>query len=246
MIEGALTLFSGLKLLLGRPELHAILWRMLALLLVLMLALSSLTFWLVDYVAALWIPAGDAWYWQALAWLVGVLAFVLAVLCGAVSFVALGSAVSAPWLDDLAARTEVFCGQRLDVASPGAMPLVMQSLANSVRPLFGLALWGAVALLFFWLPPLATAIWTYAAVRFLSYELIDSTASRRGWDFQSRKQKLLDRRWFYLGFSGLALLLLTIPLLNLLVIPAAVVGHSRYLCVNRDAVDDSGRGESWH
>jgi len=245
MIEGALILFSGLKLLLGRAELRAILWRMLALLLVLMLALSSLTFWLVDYVTAVWIPTGDAWYWQVLAWLAGILAFVLAVLCGAVSFVALGSAVSAPWLDDLAARTETLSGHTLHVQSPGAISLVMQSLANSVRPLFGLALWGAVALLFFWLPPLATAIWTYAAIRFLSYELIDSTASRRDWDFQVRKQHLLDRRWFYLGFSGVALLLLTIPLLNLLVIPAAVVGHSRYLCADRGAKHDFGSSDSW-
>jgi len=246
MIEGALTLFSGLKLLLGRPELRAILWRMLALLLVLMVMLSSLTFWLVDYLTALWIPAGDAWYWQVLAWLAGILAFVLAVLCGAVSFVALGSAVSAPWLEDLAARTEALSGHTLDVQSPGAIALVVQSLANSVRPLFGLALWGAVALLFFWFPPLATAIWTYAAIRFLSYELIDPTASRRDWDFKERKQQLLDQRWFYLGFSGLALLLLTIPLLNLLIIPAAVVGHSRYLCAHGGTVDHSGGRDSWH
>jgi len=229
MIHGALTLLSGVRLLLMRSELRAILWRMLALLLVLMIVLASATFWLIDYVTALWIPAGDAWYWQVLSWLAGALAFVLAMLCGIVSFVMLGSAVSAPWLDDLAVRTEVISGEEVSVNASGWMQLVLQSLSNSVRPLLGLALWGIVALLFFWLPPLATVLWTYGAVRFLGFELIDTTASRRGWNYQARKKKIADKHWFYLGFSGFAMVLLMIPILNLLVIPAAVVGHSQYL-----------------
>jgi len=227
VIGGVLALLKGLQLLLARAELRAILWRMLALLLVLMVVISGSTFWLVDYVSAWWIPTGDAWYWQLLSWLAGVLAFVLAMICGVVSFVMLGSAASAPWLDDLAARTEALSGQVVREQQSGWMRLVTESLSNSIRPLFGLLVWGAAALLFFWLPPLATALWTYGGIRFLSYELIDTPASRRGWDFHARKQKLADRRWFYLGFAGAAMVLMLVPLLNLLVIPAAVVGISR-------------------
>jgi len=227
VIGGALVLLSGLRLLLSQAELRAILWRMIVLLLVLMIVLSSATFWLVDYLTALWIPTGDAWYWQILSWLAGALAFVLAMICGVVSFVMLASAVSAPWLDDLAARTEALSGKEVVAQSSGWMQLVLQSLSNSIRPLFGLLLWGGAALLFFWLPPLATAIWTYGSVRFLSYELIDTTASRRGWNYKMRKQQLLDRRWFYFGFSATAMLLMLVPVVNLLVIPAAVVGISR-------------------
>jgi len=229
VIHGALALLGGIRLLLGRVELRMILWRMLALSLVLMLVISSATFWLVDYVAALWIPAGDAWYWQVLSWLAGALAFVLAMLCGVVSFVMLASAASAPWLDDLAARTEVISGREVSMQTSGWMQPILQSLSNSIRPLLGLVPWGIAALLFFWLPPLATAIWTYGAIRFLSFELIDTTASRRGWDYQARKKKVADNRWFYFGFSGLAMLMLMVPVLNLLVIPAAVAGHSQYL-----------------
>jgi len=234
MIKGGLILLDGMRLLLSRVELRAVLWRMLALLLVLMLVLSVGVFWLVDYIAALWIPEGDAWYWQVLAWLVGVLAFVLAVVCGIVSFITLGSAVSAPWLDMLAVRTESIVGDGVDQARTEAKPMawltmMMQSLGNSVRPLLGLLLWGGVALLFFWLPPLATAIWTYGAVRFLSFELMDVPASRRSWDYQARKSALREQRWFYLGFAGMATLLMLVPVVNLLVIPAAVVGLSQYL-----------------
>ena len=229
MIHGALALLNGVRLLLGRAELRAILWRMLALLLVLMVVLASATFWLIDYITALWIPAGDTWYWQVLSWLASALAFVLAMLCGIVSFVMLGSAVSAPWLDDLAVRTEVIFGEGISLLESGWMQLMLQSLSNSIRPLLGLVPWGAAALLFFWLPPLATLIWTYGAVRFLSFELIDTTASRRGWSYQDRKKMIVDKQWFYLGFSGFAMVLLMVPILNLLIIPAAVVGHSQYL-----------------
>lgn len=230
MIRGAMTLLDGVQLLLIKAELRAILWRMLALLLVLMVVIFGATFWLVDYIAALWIPAGDAWYWQVLSWLAGVLAFVLAMICGVVSFVMLGSAASAPWLDDLAARTERMTGKTVREQKTGWMQLVMESLANSIRPLFGLLVWGVAALVFIWIPPLATALWTYGGIRFLSYELIDAPASRRGWDFNARKQKLAERRWFYVGFAGAAMALMLVPLLNLLVIPAAVVGISRDIC----------------
>lgn len=229
MIGGALALLSGLRLLLARAELRAILWRILALLLVLMVVVFGFTFWLVDYIAALWIPAGDAWYWQVLSWLAEALAFVLAMICGIVSFVMLGSAASAPWLDDLAARTEALSGHTVCGQQSGWVKLVTESLANSIRPLFALLLWGAAALLFFWLPPLATALWAYGSIRFLSFELIDTPASRRGWNFNTRKQNLSERRWFYFGFAGTAMLLMLVPLINLLVIPAAVVGISKDL-----------------
>ncbi|RLL53691.1 hypothetical protein D8Y20_04515 [Mariprofundus sp. EBB-1] len=229
MIHGAMTLLKGISLLLARTELRAVLWRMLALLIVLMLVLGTGVFWLVDYLATLWIPSGDAWYWQILSWLAWAMAFVLAVVCGIVSFVTLGSAVSAPWLDLLAVRTERLSGREVTEQTSPWVPMIMQSLGNSVRPLLGLLLWGAIALAFFWVPPLATAIWTYGAVRFLSFELIDTSASRRGWDYKQRKSRLTEKRWFYLGFAGLATLLMMVPIVNLLVIPAAVVGLSKYL-----------------
>jgi len=228
MFQGGAVFLRGMQELLARAELRSVLWRMMGLLFVLMLLLGGGTFWLVDYIANLWIPEGDAWYWQIISWLAWLLAFVLAVLCGIVSFVALGSAAVAPWLDLLARRVEQRCGSELAEQNVGWMGLVLHSLANSVRPLFGLMLWGAAALLFFWLPPVATALWAYGGIRFLSFELIDTPASRRNWNYTERKQQLGEKRWFYLGFSGLAMLLLMVPVLNLLVIPAAVVGLTQH------------------
>lgn len=224
MIAGLLAFVSGLRLLFTRAELRAVLWRMLGLLFVLMLLAAVGVYWLADYIAGIWIVAGDAWYWQILGWLAWLLAVMLALVSGVAAFVVLGAAAAAPWLDVLALRVESMDGRQTDESRSGWLRQIWQSLANSIRPLLELMLWAAAALFCLWLPPLATALWLYGSIRFLSFELMDTTASRRGWDFSRRKGILRQKRRFFLGFAGLAALLLTVPLLNLFVIPAAVVG----------------------
>jgi len=227
MIRGAADFLNGLKLLLSNASLRTLLWRMLGLLLLMMLLAATGVFWMADYLAAQWIPAGDTWYWHLLAWISELLAFVLALISGAVAYIALGSAAVAPWLDALSERTESLNGHAEDVPHQSALQMIIQSLANTIRPLLGLMLWGVASLLCFWLPPLATALWLWGSLRFFSYELIDTPASRCGWDFSARRGHLNARRWYYLGFSGVAMLLMFLPLVNLLVLPAAVVAPAR-------------------
>jgi len=226
MIGGAAAFIAGLRLLFATGELRSVLWRMLGLLALLMLGTSFAAFWLLDYMAALWLPQGDAWYWQLLSALVWLLALLLSLISGAVAYVALGSAAVAPWLDTLAMRSERMHGISRGESSGNWLAQSAASLANSVRPLLGLLAWGVLALLLIWIPPLATAIWTWAGIRFLAYELMDTSASRQGWDFSRRQQELKQRRWFYLGFAGVGMLLLLVPFVNLFVIPAAVVALS--------------------
>jgi len=230
MLQGGLKLLAGLRLMLATASLRAVLWRMLGLLFVLMVIVMVSVFSLAEYVAQLWLPDGDAWYWLVLSWLVWGLAIVLAALSGILSFTVLGSAAIAPWLDVLASRTEALLGKASEESTSAWWQQCFTSLANSLRPLSGLLVWGCVALVVFWIPVvgqiLGTAIWTYAGVRFLCFELMDTTASRKAMDYAQRKSDMNDRRFFWLGFGGLAMLMLLVPLLNLLVIPAAVVALS--------------------
>lgn len=99
MIAGLLAFVSGLRLLFTRAELRAVLWRMLGLLFVLMLLAAVGVYWLADYIAGIWIVAGDAWYWQILGWLAWLLAVMLALVSGVAAFVVLGAAAAAPgWM----------------------------------------------------------------------------------------------------------------------------------------------------
>ncbi len=231
VIKGAVSLLLGMRLLVSEAGLRAVLWRMIFLLVVLMLLLTGGVYWLAGYVASMWLPEGDAWYWQLVSWFVWLLTILLALVSGVVSYSILASAVAAPWLDELAGRTEALAGIKVSVVEAPWHLQILQSLANSIRPLAGLFGMGCVALLCLLVPVLghflAVVIWSYAGVRFLNFELMDAPASRRDWDFVARKSEQNARRFYYLGFGGMALVLMLVPVVNLLVIPAAVVALSR-------------------
>lgn len=231
MINGAVSLLSGMRMLFAHAELKQVLWRILGLLLVLMLILSGAVFWLTDYLAHLWLPEGGTWYWQLLSWLVWVVAFVLAAMSGIVCFSMLGSVAAAPWLDELAARTEAMHGGGAGAPGDTWVKLVLRSMGNAMRPLIGLAGFALLTLFLMVIPVIgqlsAAAVWTYAGIRFLNLELMDATASRRGLDYAARKRELAGKRLFYIGFGGIAFGLMMVPLLNILVLPAAVVALSR-------------------
>ncbi len=231
MIEGALALFSGMGWLFSKPALRSVLWRVLGLLLVLLVGVVAGVHALADWLAAMWIPEGDAWYWQALGWLAAFASWLVALLAGAMSFTALGSAAAAPWLDELAARAEAEAGMDAQVADVPWWRQVLNGLANALRPLPALLGWGLVALALFLVPVVgqlaASVVWGWAGIRFMNFGLMDAVAERRGWDYARRRQALKRRRWFWLGFGGAAMAITMVPILNLLALPAATVALAR-------------------
>jgi CysZ protein len=231
MIRGTLSLIDGLRLLLVERSLRSVLWRMLGLLLLLVVLLAAGVFWLSDHLAHLWLPQSDAWYWQLLGVVAWLLAFLLALMSGVVGFVGLASTMTSPWLDMLAARTEGLAGHGVPENQASWVSQIVQSLASTVRPLLGLLALGLVAAVCLVVPVIgqvaATLIWGYAGIRFLNYEMLDVPASRRQWGFSRRRELMREERWFYLGFGLAAMLLMLVPVLNVLVLPAAVVALSR-------------------
>ena len=239
MIQGITTFFSGLIMLFSEKTLRSVLWRMLGLLAVLMIVLMTSMFFFSDYLASIWIPEGDAWYWVIVGYIASFLAGLLSIVAGAVAFVALASAAVAPWLDTLAYRTEKIMGFATVENDASWANQALAAAINSIRPLFGLMLWGLLSLIFFWFPPIATALWTYGSIQFLNYELFDTQASRKGLKFNERKADMKENRWFWLGFGGVSLLLMVVPLLNIFVLPAAVValakkGHPESLPITQE------------
>jgi len=241
MLEGCLRMFAGMRMLLLEPALRAVLWRMLILLFSLLVGEIYGVYALTEYLGGLLTPAGDAWYWRLLGWLAGwltgLMAVVLALLCGFVSFTALAAIAVSPWLEMLAERVEIRVAGRALTDPRGMMQMVAQSISHAVRPLLGLIVPGLIALVVVWLPLVgsiaASLIWGWAGIRFLNFELMDVPASRRGWDFAARKRELVEKRFFWLGFGGTAMVLMLIPGLNTLVLPAAVVALSEANTLSR-------------
>jgi CysZ protein len=228
MFKGAWALVKGFHLLLSRAELRAVLWRMLLLLLVLFAGLTYGVFELSTAIAERFIPTGDAWYIGFLAWLLSLFAMMLALVIGVVSFVTLGSIAVAPWLDQLYVRVGKLNGVGLEQQVQPWWKSVANSLWNSVMPLATFIPLAALAVLFLLVPIYgtiaATVIWSYASLKLLSFEFMDTPATFAGWKWPERKSQVEENKWYYMGFSGLAMLLLIVPGLNLFVLPAAVVG----------------------
>jgi CysZ protein len=231
MLKGAWALVKGFHLLLSEQQLRRVLWRMLLLLLALFLMLTVGVFELSTAIAERFIPTGDAWYIDLLAWLLSLFAMILALAVGIVSFVTLGSIAVAPWLDELYVRVGKLEGASPEQSIQPWWRSVASSLWNSVMPVVAFIPWALLAGLLLLVPIygtiVATLVWGYAGLKLLSFEFMDTPASFQGWGWSERKAHLEQKRWYYMGFSGLAMLLLIIPGVNLLVLPAAVVALAR-------------------
>jgi CysZ protein len=200
---------------------------MLLLLAVLFIGLTYGVFELATLIGERFIPTGDAWYVALLAWLLSAFAMILAMAVGIVSFVTLGSIAVAPWLDQLYVRVGKLNG--VDLA-PALLPWwrsVFDSMWNSVMPLATFIPLAALATLLLLVPVygtiVSTIVWSYAGLKLLSFEFMDTPASFAGWKWPERRAQVEENKWYYMGFSGLAMLLLIVPGLNLLVLSAAVV-----------------------
>lgn len=228
MIRGALALLTGFRLLMGQPGLRAVLWRMIALQLVLAVLVASGSLFVLNWLIDTYVPQADAWYWQALAWIVELFAWLLTMAVAIVAFVTLGSIAAAPWLDLLCLRVERLRGVEVGDSDQPMWKMILASMANAVMPLLQFLPWAFLALVLLFIPVVGTAaaslIWGYAGIRLLDFEFMDAPASRRDWDWKQRQAELDGHRWFYIGYGGLALGLLVVPVLNFLVLPAAVAG----------------------
>ncbi|MDX8390040.1 MAG: EI24 domain-containing protein [Mariprofundaceae bacterium] len=231
MIKGAWVLLTGLRFLLAEQALRPVLWKMLGILLLLVVALTFIGMSMMTSMVNWLTPLGDDWYIPILSYLAWMVSLILTFTSALMAYFLIAPIATAPWLDDLARITEEQrSGRELPMREGSWHRQLMQDIINALRPLFGLIPYGIVALLFLLLPLVggivAALIWGYGTIRFLNFALIDTPASRRGWNYGQRKREIAKKPLFYLGLGGTAMIMMLIPLLNLLTLPAAVVGLS--------------------
>ncbi|RMG91267.1 MAG: hypothetical protein D6703_05380 [Zetaproteobacteria bacterium] len=229
MLQGLLALVSGFRRLLFERPFRMVVLKMSVMLLLLMLALGSVTVWLTGMLMGQFVPEGDAWYMELLNILVWLFAVMLGFIVGLLAYMTLGSVMASAWLDDLVGIVEGhYAGQR------GSFWLSMlRSMKNIVMPLLQFLPYALLALLMLIVPvvggAVASLIWAYAGLRLLAYEIMDASANRRGWDWERRKQEFRQHRGFYVGLCVATMAAMMVPLLNLFVLPAAVVGLAQWL-----------------
>jgi CysZ protein len=118
------------------------------------------------------------------------------------------------------------------------LAMVPRTLGRELRKL-GYFLPRAIALLILSFIPvvniIAAPLWILFGVWMMAIQYIDYPADNNKMSWQSMLQWLREKRWQSLGFGGIVYLALLIPVLNLLIMPAAVAGATLFWVRERNA-----------
>lgn len=176
-----------------------------------------------QYVQGL-LPTWLAW----LHWLLWPLFILTALVVLVYTFTVVANLIAAPFNGVLVERVE-------RLATPGAprpaTPLNWKDLALSplaeVRKLLYFIGWAIPLVVLSFVPvvnAIAPVLWALFSAWMLALEYADYPLGNRGLNFREQR-RFLRRHWpLTLGFGGMTLLLTLIPVLNFLVMPAAVIG----------------------
>ncbi len=228
-VSGPAYLLRGFRLM-WQPQVRLFVW---APLVINILVVIGLFLWLwppIQVTVEAWLLLLPEWLmwlsflvWPVF-WLMGLLAFILVLTITA-------NLVAAPFNGFLAARVEQALTGQIPETGMGLWQESLQGLLMELRKLLFFLMWALVlaviSLVLFFLPGLNALIpvlWGVFGAYMLALEYVDYPAANHGLNFAEKRRVLAKDRWLTLGFGGMVTLATAIPLLNLLVMPAAVAG----------------------
>lgn len=197
---------------------------------VLIVGLVSLLGWQVNDWLNAWLSGLPDW----LAWLDDVLWWIvmaLVTLAFCYFFTLLANLIASPFNGILSSRVEQLITGRTPQTRMSLAGEMWDGVAGEVRRLryyAGRALMLAlVSLVLLFIPVANLAIaplWFIFGAYMLAFEYMDGPMGNRGWAFEAKLAHLDTHRMRHLGFGSLVTLMTAIPLANLVVMPAAVIG----------------------
>jgi CysZ protein len=216
--------FRGVELL-GTPGLRKFLVIPVLINVVLYSAALLLGYFYVADLINQFIPAWLQW----LSWILWPLFFISFFIAGFFTFTVLANLIAAPFYGKLSAKTlAIITGQSYASAE---QPLTKVMLAELKR--LGYFAISAIPLLVLSIIPgvnvIAPFLWALFGAWGMALEYMAYPLENEGLLFSEQKQLLKGIRLGALSFGGIAVLGLTIPLLNIIVAPAAVIGATIYI-----------------
>ena len=186
---------------------------------------SSSQFARLDQAVQGWLPDWLAWL-HGLLWLLFILGALIVVFY---TFTTVANLIGAPFNSLLAERTA-----RLEASQTASPPVaatawkdLLPSPLAELNKLLYFVGWMVPLLLLSFVPGLNVAtplLWALFSAWMLALEYADYPLGNRGLT-PRQQRRLLRQHWpLALGFGGMTLLLTLVPLLNFLVMPAAVIG----------------------
>jgi len=232
---GAAQVLAGLKLLL-KPGLK----RYLLVPLVINTLMFTLIGWLgysqFGQVLDRFLPE-SSWlhYFRWILWPLFALSFMLIVFY---TFTVLANLLAAPFNSRLSARVEQLLTGRLPPEGNGSIAAeIVPAVLSELRKLLYFLLRAIPLLILFLIPGLNLAapfLWFAFTAWFLTIEYMDYPMGNHGLAFKQQFVEIRKARLTALGFGSGVTLLMMIPILNFIAMPAAVAGATALWCQKRE------------
>ncbi|MEY3289371.1 MAG: sulfate transporter CysZ [Pseudomonadota bacterium] len=216
-------LFKGIKLLTS-PQLRAFILIPVLINIVLYSAALLLGYYYISDLINQFIPSWLQW----LSWILWPLFFISFFIAGFFTFTVLANLLAAPFYGKLSAKTLVLItGQS---SATIEQPLIKVMMAEAKRA--GYLLTRALPLVIVSFIPginvIAPFLWALFGAWGMALEYLAYPLENSGVLFSEQKQLIKSIRLGALSFGGVAVMGLTIPVLNIIVAPAAVIGATIY------------------
>ncbi len=216
-------LLQGLKLL-AKKELRKFLLIPICINLVLYSTALALGYFYISDLVTQFIPSWLSW----LEWLIWPLFYISLFVVGFFTFTLLANLIAAPFYSQLALKTlELISGQENTVAEQKIAPAILAEinrmiyLVSRMLPLLILFVIPGVNLI-------APFLWVLFGAWGIALEYMAYPLENKGLLFVEQKQQAKAKRLGVLSFGGLTLIGLSVPVLNLVIAPAAVIGATVY------------------
>lgn len=194
--------------------------------------------WLAGFDALAWVVTAIQW----LFWLLFGVGVVIAVFY---AFALIANFIAAPFNGLLAEQVERSLRGRdpdtLAASWRSVLRSIPATLLSELRKLLYLALWMVPLLILTFIPGLnllSSAAWLGFGAWLVALEYIDYPMGNHGHTFPNVRKTLRAHRATALGFGASAALVQSIPLVNLLAMPASVAGATALWVDQIDARDD--------
>jgi len=195
--------------------------------------LSHFGGWL-DALMPNWLPV---WLESILTWLIWPLFVLLLAIIVFFTFSVLANILAAPFNGILAEMVE----KKVTGATPPDMPWTQmlkdapKMIFNELRKIAYLLKWVLPLLLLSWIPGLnllAPLLWLLFSSWTLALDYHDYPMGNHQLSFRQQRDVLKQNRGLAIGFGGATMLATMIPIVNFLVIPAAVAGATKLYLEN--------------
>jgi CysZ protein len=222
---GIRAFFDGMRAA-RRPGLGRYIWLPALVSLVIIAAGLALTFNYIGDLTA-WLTAQLPGWLEFLSLIVAPLLYLLGILIGTWLFAFLAVLLASPFLGDLSVaveHAEFGSGPR---PQQGLVAGALTALGREARKMAYFLPWGIVVLVLSLVPvlnTLAPLLWFTFGAWAMAVQFSDYPTENRGHPFRETVTLLQKNRSAALGFGACATVALAIPLINFLLIPAAVAG----------------------